>query len=97
MATFAVLDGINIINVILAESKEIAEEITGNTCLEYTTEIAEPGGTYENGIFKPIQPFPSWSWNNLTLQWEPPVPMPVGDGIEVRNWYWDEESQTWKE
>ena len=31
---FAVLEGNNIINVIMAESKQIAEELLGKTCFE---------------------------------------------------------------
>lgn len=36
------------------------------------------------------QPFPSWSLDELTLDWVPPIPMPT-DAIYA----WDEESQTW--
>lgn len=60
MAKFAVIDGENVINTILAESKEIAEQITGKTCIEFTTESAEIGGTYINGVFayapRPVTP-----------------------------------------
>lgn len=52
MANFAVLDGINVINIIVAESKEIAEEVTGKTCIEYTNEnIAGVGFNYIDGQF----------------------------------------------
>ena len=51
MANFAVINGENVINTILAESKETAEQITGFTCIEYTTEPAEINGTYINGVF----------------------------------------------
>lgn len=53
MAKFAVLDGNNVINTIIADSKEIAEQITNKTCIEFTIEPAEVGGTYSNGIFIP--------------------------------------------
>lgn len=63
MAKFAVIDGSLVINTILAESKEIAEQITGKTCVEFTTEPAEVGGTYSNGEFapteRPVTPFPT--------------------------------------
>ena len=55
MAKFAVIDGSLVINTILAESKEIAEQITGKTCIEFTTEPAEVGGTYSNGVFTPTE------------------------------------------
>lgn len=51
MANFAVIEGENVINTIVADSKEIAEQVTGKTCIKYTNEPAEIGGTYINGIF----------------------------------------------
>lgn len=62
MANFAVIEGENVINTIVADSKEIAERVTGKTCIKYTNEPAEIGGTYINGIFtqapKPIKNIP---------------------------------------
>ena len=37
MAKFAVLDNNIVINIIVADTKEIAEEATGFTCIEYTS------------------------------------------------------------
>lgn len=51
MTNFAVLDGENVVNTIVAESKTIAEQITGKVCVEFTIEPAEPGGTYVDGTF----------------------------------------------
>lgn len=41
--------------------------------------------------FIPPQPFPSWTLNTTTLDWEPPIPRPT-DG---KFYYWDEATQTW--
>jgi hypothetical protein len=50
--TFAVLNGNVVTNVIIAESKEIAEEATGLTCVEYTQENpAGIGWTYDGEKF----------------------------------------------
>lgn len=38
------------------------------------------------------QPFPSWSLNEETFTWGPPIPMP-----ESGSWVWDEESGAWVE
>ena len=38
MANFAVIEDKKVINTILADSKAIAEEVTGKTCVEYTSE-----------------------------------------------------------
>lgn len=54
---------------------------------------AGPGDTYnaEHDAFVPIQPYPSWTWDWNTLQWNPPVPCP-GPWPEYS---WDEATQTW--
>lgn len=36
MANFAIIEDGKVTNTILAESKAIAEEVTGKTCVEYT-------------------------------------------------------------
>ena len=96
MANFAVLDGINIINIIISDSKEIAEGITGLTCVEYSdSDNAEPGGTYENGVFLKKKPYPSWVLDENN-NWVSPVPAPVSEDTE-REFYWDEDSLSWKE
>ena len=52
MANFAVIEANKVINVIVADTKEIAEEVTNKTCIEYTEENpAGIGYTYENGVF----------------------------------------------
>ena len=35
MSTFAVMSGNSVINVIIADNKEIAEEATNSICIEY--------------------------------------------------------------
>lgn len=51
MVEFAVLEGIKIINVIVAETKQIAEEVTNKPCVELPPLSTGIGWTYENGIF----------------------------------------------
>ena len=46
----------------------------------------------ERDAFYPPQPFPSWTLNEDTCLWEPPVAHPVG---KARNW--NEDNQTWEE
>jgi len=38
MATFAVMTGNSVSNIIVADTKEIAEEFTKSICIEYTDE-----------------------------------------------------------
>lgn len=54
MANFAVLDEYNkVINIIVADSLEIAEQVTGLSCVEYTDQNpAVIGLGYSNGVFE---------------------------------------------
>jgi hypothetical protein len=45
-----------------------------------------------DGFGEAEAPYPSWSFNNDTLLFEPPTPMPI-EGL----WQWDEDAQTWVE
>lgn len=53
MANYAVLNNNNIVeNIIVADTKEIAEEVTGKTCVEYTdSNPAGIGWSYADGVF----------------------------------------------
>lgn len=89
---YAVLEGKDVINTIVADSLEIAQEITGKTCVEYSdTEFAEPGGTYENKKFIQRQPFPSWTLDSKK-KWQPPTPYPNDEFFYV----WSEETVSWQ-
>jgi hypothetical protein len=44
----------------------------------------------ENNRFIPPQPFPSWTLNEDSLVWEPPVPYPAKG-----RWQWSESEQDW--
>lgn len=90
MPNFAVIDGINVVNKIVADSKAIAEEVTGKTCVEFTeSDIVEQGGIYENGKFIGRKPYPSWILENDI--WVAPVPYPE----EGKAYYWDEPTLKW--
>lgn len=41
--------------------------------------------------FIPPQPFASWTLNEETCNWQPPVPMPVDEN----EYSWNEETQSW--
>ena len=98
MANFAVLDGENVLNTIVADSKAIAEEITGKTCVEFSvTDRAEAGGTYVSGVFIPRKPYPSWVLNGSN-EWEAPVVYPGAIGVIGEIGYiWNEETVSWIE
>lgn len=90
----AVLDSKNIvINTIVADSIEIAEQVTGETCVEFDdTNPAIIGEKYDpvTKTFARIPPTPSWTW--VDGEWVPPVPQPTdGNGPYL----WDEETTSW--
>jgi hypothetical protein len=53
------------------------------------------GYTYDSGrdAFYPPKPFPSWTLNETSCQWEAPVAMP-SDG---KMYSWDESTKQWTE
>ena len=53
----------------------------------------------EQDRFYSGQPFPSWTLNNVDLQWEPPTPMPttytqLGEPFPDK-YLWNEDTQSW--
>jgi len=96
MANFAVLDGENIINTIIADSKETAEEITGKTCIFFNeSDRAETGGKYIDSVFIPKKPYNSWILNTENNEWMPPTEYP-GTTLEDPTIYkWDEDTVSW--
>ena len=59
----------------------------------YRTRYAGPGYTFDAGrdAFLTPRPFPSWTLNDSTTDWEPPTPVP-GEG-----YLWDEDTTSWVE
>ena len=56
MAHFAVIEEGKVINTIVADSVEIADQVTGKVCIEYNFEVGGPqiGWTYNGTEF--VQP-----------------------------------------
>ena len=50
-------------------------------------------------IFIPSQPYPSWTLNETTYEWDPPIPQSFEEDIliNIQNvpTKWDEDSQSW--
>jgi len=61
----------------------------------YRKNFARIGHTYDSArdAFITLQPYPSWTLNETTCQWEAPIPRPDDD----KSYAWDEENQTWVE
>jgi len=48
-----------------------------------------------NDVFYAPQPYPSWSLNQTTWMWEPPVPMPTEEPPFHKMYVWDEQTKNW--
>lgn len=74
--------------------------LRGQTCIRTSyhgnirKNFAGIGFTYdpERDAFIPRQPYPSWTLDEETCQWVPPIPYP-----EQGSYYWDEASVNWIE
>jgi hypothetical protein len=64
---------------------------TGGT--PYRKNYAGIGYTWDptRDAFIPPKPYPSWSLNEQTCLWNPPVAMPIDDN----KYYWDEATTSW--
>lgn len=94
---FAVINNNLVENTILADSIEIAEEVTGKTCIEYPDEIRHrvyPGCTYDGNKILTPKPFNSWVLNDQD-EWVAPKEEPLP--TETTVWVWDEETVEWVE
>jgi hypothetical protein len=96
MANFAVIENGVVTNTILADSKAIAEEVTGKTCVEFTTDSVVIGGTYVDGKFIIPKPYPSWI-SNGDAGWKAPVDYPITAKGDSTRYVWDESKINWVE
>jgi hypothetical protein len=104
MSHFAKLDSNNIVeNVIVAEQDFINSGLVGDSFLwvqtsynnNFRKNYAGIGFTYDStrDAFIPPQPYPSWTLNEDTCQWEAPIAYPT-DGLMYS---WDEDTTSWVE
>lgn len=58
--------------------------------------LAQPGGTYypDLDVFMDEKPYPSWTMNEVTCEWDCPVAPP--EDIQDKAYKWNEESQSWE-
>lgn len=83
---YAKIENGKVTNVVLADAEFAAEN--GLIPLAPGAGI---GWTYQNGIFTPPQPFPSWVLDASTNSWQPPTPYPTDGKVYT----WDEKTLAW--
>ncbi len=99
MTIFAILDSENVvINRVVSEDADFIKLVFGldTVVIEETgtTGYACIGEKYlPSGVFQTPQPYPSWTWNDALIEWEPPVACPTDE----KPYVWDEESLNWIE
>jgi hypothetical protein len=96
MATYAMMSGNTVSNVIMADDKEATEAALNCNLIEYTPENpAGIGYTYDEvrDAFIPPKPFDSWVLDEETCQWKAPIVYPTNGKIYL----WNENHKEWEE
>jgi hypothetical protein len=91
---FAVIKNNVVINKIIADTIEIAEEVTSLECVECSdTNGLEIGWFMYEPLkqFIPPKPFESWILNEEEIVWGPPVAYPEDE----ENYIWNESTLSW--
>ena len=90
-------------NMLGADTNWVQTSYNNNVRFRY----ASVGSKYDstNDVFYEQQPYPSWSLNTSTWEWDPPVALPDDDGwkvsedsddpTELVEYDWDEDSTSW--
>lgn len=93
MRNVAVLEDNIVVNIIVCSD----DYVLSDNEVEYSeSNPAHMGGEYDNGVFYPIQPFPSWVKSNG--EWVPPIPFPEINketNPDNKSLWWDEQNQSW--
>jgi hypothetical protein len=97
MNNYAVYVSDTIENVIVAESKDAAEELSGMNAI-----VSDPlKGPFRDWVkyndtwVKEFPPYESWTWNIDEMIWEPPIPYPISSLETGLVYSWDEDSLQW--
>jgi hypothetical protein len=95
MKKFAVLDPESkVINIILAPSESIAEQVTLSDCVHVPANtVVSLDYTWNGTNFIPVKPYESWILNTGTLLWEAPTAKPSDD----KAYDWNEATLDWVE
>ena len=66
---------------------------------KFRKNYAGVGYTYDStrDAFIPPKPYPSWSLDEDTCQWNPPTPVPDDGGGTGKGYDWDEDNTNWVE
>ena len=87
------LKGKQFLNNLLGSATWVQTSYNGNIRARY----AGVGMTYDsaNNVFITEQPFPSWTLNETTWDWDSPVPYPTVEEGSTDFYTWNEDAQSW--
>lgn len=91
MPNYLVIENNKVVNLIIADSREIAEEATGLEIIESVESLPSIGYTKFNGSWIPPQPYTSWTFDGE--DWNSPVEMPT---VEGKYFTWNENVLNWE-
>jgi hypothetical protein len=93
MTIFAIVKDNVVVNKIIADSKELAEDLTGLLCVEIESPlVCETGSLYRNNEFTDPAPYPSWTYSEELNEWVAPVAKPEDENFYI----WSEENLNWE-
>lgn len=87
MPVFAVIASDEVANVIIADTLEIAAEVSSAEVMEVSEGVPGIGWSRVDGEWRPPSPFPSWIWDGTA--WQAPIVAPSP------SYTWDEDAQDW--
>ena len=96
MAFYAIYDGDTVVNVIVADSQETAESVSGLPALECGDNGPGVGWVRDSIGWKPSQieaPYPSWNWDYEVMAYTAPQPKPEGEEVM---YVWVEDDLNWQ-
>ena len=87
--------GINFLRELYEEPNGVWKQTSYNG--NFRKNFASIGATYDEtrDAFIPAKGFDSWTFNEDTCRYDPPVPKPTN--IETSLWEWNEETKNWDE
>lgn len=96
MPTFGVIENKTVTNVIVADSKNIAQELTGKECVEINETVDMGIGWYWLDNFEkyvPPAPYENWIYNGE--KWIPPIEYPAVEEGSEELYFWDQNTTSW--
>lgn len=94
MKYFAVLNSNIVTDIVTADNIFPVQQLYSNDdVIEITNQMRYPqiGARYANGDFSFPRPFPSWIFDESSLDWVPPVARPEDEAPYI----WDEDILNW--